>query len=203
MEYIESKITLENIRPYLSSIYGSFGVPFNDYGFLMSKDEIEKSSKEFDEKFKKATAMILGITPEEAAKKMKKKKQGGLSKPYNWCWRNNYSYSINLNPNVRFPISISISDDKRTIHNISIHYNGYVRDLGYFVLTEDGIVMQQTKRDINSLEDIFAILRECEDGKLIEEIKKLKATEKRTLKSLETTRNKIKNLEDELHNRMG
>ena len=190
--YVKSNITLDEVRPHISSIHAYFGVPFDDGGFMMTEQEIKKAKEEFDEAFTNAVSMILNITKEEAKRKIKTKKEKG-----HWCWKHNVSYDVK----VEKPKLPSFYASVHNIGRITLNVNETNSCcIGYFELTPDGDIYQSSKtmNDINSLEDISRKINKHQLDTINKELKKLKEYEKKAVKGLETTRNKIKKLEDEL-----
>lgn len=191
--FVKSNITLEEVRPRISNIHAYFGVPFDDGGFMMTEQEIKKAKKEFDEAFTNTVALILGITKEEAKAKIKTKKEKG-----DWCWKHNVEYNVDIKASKK-PITFSA-----WMHNeerITLDVNGECSHcISYFELTQNGDIYQSPKtiNEINSVEDILKKINKEKSDRLTKELKKLKNYEKKAAKGLETTRNKIKTLENEL-----
>lgn len=191
--FVKSKITLEEVRPRISNIHAYFGVPFDDGGFMMTEQEIKKAKKEFDEAFTNTVALILGITKEEAKAKIKTKKERGY-----WCWKHNVEYYVDIKTSKK-PITFSarMHDNQR----VTLDVNGEGSHcISYFELTQNGDIYQSPKtiNEINSVEDILKKINKEKRDKLTKELKKLKGYEKKAAKGLETTRNKIKTLKNEL-----
>ena len=188
--FVKSNITLEEVRPRISNIHAYFGVPFDDGGFMMTEQEIKKAKKEFDEAFTNTVALILGITKEKAKEKIKTKKEKG-----HWCWKHNVEYNVDIRVSKK-PITFSawMHDNQRVTLDVK---EGRV---GYFELTQNGDIYQSPKtiNEINSVEDILKKINKEKSDRLTKELKNLKNYEKKAAKGLETTRNKIKKLEEEL-----
>lgn len=191
----KSNLKLEDIRKYISHIRGFFGVPFGDGGFLMSNEEIIESKKAYDEFFSKTAAMILGITPEEVDSMTTKKNDNDMSKPYNWCWKHNLTYKIQVQKDSNRTISIGIEYQR---HNI--YFKGmYGSRVGNFYIDENGDILQDTDKVYNSFDEILDELDGYEVERITKELDKLKETEKKKRKALESTQKKIKELEAELN----
>ena len=191
--FVKSNITLEEVRPRISRINAYFGVPFDDGGFMMTEQEIKKAKKEFDEAFTNAVSLILGITKEEAKAKIKTKKEKG-----DWCWKHNVEYEVNVRTSKK---TITFSAWMHDGERITLDVNGEGSHcISYFELTQNGDIYQspRTMADINSIEDILKKINKEKRDKLTKELKNLKSYEKKAAKGLETTRNKIKTLEEEL-----
>lgn len=191
--FVKSNITLEEVRPRISNIHAYFGVPFDDGGFMMTEQEIKKAKKEFDEAFTNAVSLILGITKEEAKAKIKTKNEKG-----DWCWKHNVGYDVDIKTSKK---SITFSAWMHDGERITLDVNGEGSHcISYFELTQNGDIYQspRTINEINSVEDILKKINKEKRDKLTKELKKLKDYEKKAAKGLETTRNKIKTLENEL-----
>ena len=190
--FVKSNITLEEVRPRISYIHAYFGVPFDDGGFMMTEQEIKKAKKDFDEAFTNAVSLILGITKEEAKAKIKTKKEKG-----HWCWKHNVSYEVNVRTSKK-PITFSAwmhNNERITLRAIE-------GSVGHFELAQNGDIYQSpiTIGEINSVDDIIKKINKEKTDKLTKQLEKLKNYEKKAAKGLETTRDKIKKLEDELKN---
>lgn len=188
--YVKSNITLEDVRPHISRINAYFCVPFDDGGFMMTEEEIKKAKKEFDAAFIKFTSMILGITEEEAKVKTKTNKEKGY-----WAWKHNVNYEVK-NRSKHPSFSVMVHSPERVTLDVS-EDKGY--NINYFELTPDGKIFQSPKSDINSIDDISKKLKKIKMDDINKELKKLKDYKKKASKELETTRNNIKKLEEELN----
>lgn len=188
--FVKSNITLEEVRPRISNIHAYFGVPFDDDGFMMTKQEIKKAKKEFDEAFTNTVSLILGITKEKAKAKIKTKKE----KEY-WCWKHNVEYDVDIKTSKK---SITFSAWMYDNERVTLKINQ--GSIGHFELTQNGDIYQSPKtiNEINSVEDILKKINKEKCDKLTKELKKLKNYEKKTTETLTTTRNKIKKLEEEI-----
>ncbi len=194
MTYVKSNITLESIRPYVSYTSGFFGVPFTDCGFMWSSEQIEKAKQDYDDFFIKETARILGIPENEVRDKPYKKRSSDASR--DWCWKHNLDYKFKTT-DCRQP-SVGIGINERGEH--SIYFQGpYAHKLGYFKIDEKGIIHQDTEYTINSVGDAFRLLKQFEKDEILKELEKAKASEAKALKSLNTIREKISNIEHKLY----
>lgn len=189
--YKKSQITLENIRPHLSSISGLFGVPFGDCGFLFSEQEIKKAKAEHEKMFITSVALILGITEEEAKKKVVAKKDNSKY----WCWKHNVNYEVNIKRPKSPTIFARMHGNGRITLNVE---GGYKCDISYFEVDKNGDIYQSESSDINSIEDIAGKINNIKKNEINKELNKLKVQEINAIKRLSTTREKIKKLEDEL-----
>ena len=194
MAYVKSNITLESIRPYISYTSGNFGVPFTDGGFMWSSEQIEEAKQEYDDYFVKETSKILGITEEEVREKPHKRKSPEASKY--WCWKHNLEYKFKTT-DCKQP-SVGIGINERGTH--SIYFQGpFAYKLGYFRIDEKGVIYQDTKHIINSIGDVFRLYKQFERDEINKELDKARASETKTLKSLNTIREKIRTLEGKLN----
>ena len=198
MELIKSNIKLEDIREHISHLTGNFGVPFNDFGFLWSKEEISERKKQYDEFFIKNAAMILGITLEEADKKTSKKNEHDLSKSYNWCWNHNLTYRIQLKKSSTTTVCVYINQESLQKHNIYFSSSASSK-LCSFYIDDNGDILQDSKKVYNFFDDILKELKDYEVESITKELNKLKETEKKKRKALEATEKQIKKLEEELN----
>lgn len=192
--YKKSIITLEEIRPYIKTLSGYFGVPFGDGGFLMSSDEIEIAKVSFESHFFKVAALFMGMTEKDTMSKTKKKSEYD-GKPYNWCWKHNKSYTLKQ-PNEDI-LSFSINISERDYFHIYIN-DDYNTGIGSYCITEDGEIYQ----DKNSEDLTLAQMRERIKAKKMEdankELKKRQTALDKAKKSLATMTKKVKELEDEI-----
>ena len=203
MALTKSNLKLEEVRKYISHISGFFSVPFGDSGFLWTKEEIAKYKKEYDELFVKTSAMILGITPENVESRITKKNDEDLSKPYNWCWKHNLTYILQLKKDTKGTLSIRIDETRPHLNNIYFNdVNGFSSKIGNFYINENGEILQDSQKEYNSFDEIMnEILNELKSYKIksiTKELDKLKDTEKKNRKTLENTLKKITKLEKEL-----
>ena len=196
----KSNLKLEEIRKYISRISGFFGVPFGDGGFLMTKEEIAESKKAYDELFTKTSAMILGITPEDAESRTTKKNEEDLSKPYNWCWKHNLTYRLQLKKDTKETLTIRINEPPSHLNNIYLNgTNGSISSkIGNFYIDENGEIFQDSQKEYNSFDEIINEIKSYEIESITKELDKLKDTEKKNRKTLENTLKKITKLEKEL-----
>lgn len=190
----KSNLKLEDARKYISHISGFFGVPFGDGGFLWSKEEIDENKKAFDEFFSKSAAMILGITPEEADSMTTKKNEHDMTKFYNWCWKYNLTYRIQLKKDTERTICVSLGYQRHNIYFSSV----YGSRVGNFYIDENGDILQDTDKVYNSFDEIMDEFKIYEAESITKELNKLKETEKKKRKALESTQKKIKELEKQL-----
>lgn len=189
--YIKSKLTLEDVRPYISGIFGMFGVPFDDGGFMMSEQEIKKAKAEYKKMFIASVALILGITKDEAKKKVVAKKD----KSKYQCWKHNVNYEVNIKTPKHPTISASIYGNDRITLNVTY---GYKCGISYFEMDANGVIYQSPICEITSIEDIKRKITKANIDDINKELKKLKKVEANAVKGLATTRSKIEKLEKEL-----
>ena len=175
--FVKSNITLEEVRPHISNINAYFGVPFDDGGFMMTKQEIKKAKKEFEEAFINTVSLILGITKEEAKTKIKTKKEKGY-----WCWKHNVEYDVDIKTSKK---SIRFLARMHDIERVTLDVSE--GRIGYFELAQNGDIYQSTKtiNEINSIEDILKKINKEKSDRLTKELKKLKDYEKKAAKELE------------------
>jgi hypothetical protein len=191
-ELIKSNITLEDIRPYLTRISGLFAVPFGDGGFFWSKEEIKENKESYEKRFIKLASMVLGVTEEEVSKKITRKKD---STKY-WCWANNVNYNLKINETPKYGISLFISECQ---HPLSIGFTfSQAYKVGHFYIDENGVITQETNYPINSIQDLFDAFKSIEHEDINKQLKKMRTSEKKAEKALNTIRTKIKELENKL-----
>lgn len=196
---IKSNITIKDLLPYLGSISGNFGVPFNDFGFLWSSEQIKEYKEDYENYFVKTSASILGISIDEINSILKRRKTHDLSKSYNWCWKHNVDYSIKLDKCCQDLFYLHLSDSRRWPLQIGIReLYTYSSDLSLYIDVNHEVLIE-SKIPINSVEDIISLRKDDMKKRLLKELSRLKSQESKYEKTLNNCRSKIQKLQDEIN----
>ena len=191
----KSNIKLEDIFPYLKSISGFFGVPFDDLGFLWNPTEITVHRNAFEKYFKEVSSVILGVPIEDIDSMIKLNKE----RSKHWCWKHNVSYNIYMNSCINEIFYIHLSDSQ-------MHWPIELKINDWKLFSKLRIYIHQNRElyiesnlQIESIDDILHLKNQEKLNKLYEDLSKLEIQKEKHEKKLNECQSKIKSINEEIN----